>query len=665
MILKKVKIQNYRQYRDMEVEFASDTQKNFTIIKGNNGTGKTTLLNALTWCLYGSEIHSYGQYTGLTLCNNKAANLAEDGEEIDVSVEMEFIDDKNKLLKFKRTLPFYKKGDTIKQRGFNSTLEVTRQKGNDYIITEDDYYTVHRTIPKKIEEYFFFDGARLGDYFQHNTNQNIKDSVYEISQLNYLDSLADNLDKVLKKYISKQKKVSPLGDLNDHIAFCENSLKEYKKDLEEANRKIESAELEIKQVNEELISKNAVNVKADVEKDKKLVKDIERINIKLYGKDGNKGLVGKRKKLILETYPLMMAYKSFNKFLEYGEDYREKQFIPPKYKKGFLKDLLDEGTCICGTKLSEDSEHREAILKLFEETNPITDKSEEVTSNLTHIREFIIGNILKNFKKRSLDYNRQIRDYIKDLDEKHAERQRIKTNLENNPIKEINVLQEIKTDLESQIRIQERSIGSLESKIRSTERDLTKWQSEYKKQASLQEKAALIDKKIEFTKDAKTGANDIYKTLSAKLRKDIEKFTKEKFVKVQWKEDEFVDINLNMNYDISITNKTGDIEKPGDLSDGEKLCLGLCFMSALHDISGFNLPTIMDTPLGNLDVDIRQNIAKFLPEFAEGRQIVLLVTGTEYTDDFKDILQDNIGKEYKIEWDNSENGKESKVVLNG
>ena len=59
------------------------------------------------------------------------------------------------------------------------------------------------------------------------------------------------------------------------------------------------------------------------------------------------------------------------------------------------------------------------------------------------------------------------------------------------------------------------------------------------------------------------------------------------------------------------------------------------------------------------------NIAEFLPNFVGNKQTVLLVTGTEYTSDFRDILYHNIGKEYTINWDNSENGKESKVVLNG
>ena len=85
-------------------------------------------------------------------------------------------------------------------------------------------------------------------------------------------------------------------------------------------------------------------------------------------------------------------------------------------------------------------------------------------------------------------------------------------------------------------------------------------------------------------------------------------------------------------------------------------------MSALHNISGFNLPIVMDTPLGNLDVDMRHNIAEFLPQFVQGRQIVLLVTGTEYTEDFRNTLQDSIGREYTIKWSNSEDGKESEVI---
>ena len=50
-----IKMKNYCQYRDATLEFSTDLQKKVTIIQGNNGTGKSNLLNAITWCLYGEE----------------------------------------------------------------------------------------------------------------------------------------------------------------------------------------------------------------------------------------------------------------------------------------------------------------------------------------------------------------------------------------------------------------------------------------------------------------------------------------------------------------------------------------------------------------------------------------------------------------------------------
>ena len=157
--------------------------------------------------------------------------------------------------------------------------------------------------------------------------------------------------------------------------------------------------------------------------------------------------------------------------------------------------------------------------------------------------------------------------------------------------------------------------------------------------------------------------DNIYQSLKETMRLNVQNLTKEKFIKISWKEDEFVDILIDEDYEVFIKNRLNHLERPGDLSDGEKLCLGLCFMSALHNISGFDLPIIMDTPLGNLDVDMRHNIAEFLPQFVGDKQTVLLVTGTEYTDDFRDTIHNSVGKEYVIEWNNSDEGKESKVVL--
>ena len=52
MIIKNVKLQNYRRFRNLELEIP----ENLIGIVGNNGIGKTTIVEAIGWVLYGNKI---------------------------------------------------------------------------------------------------------------------------------------------------------------------------------------------------------------------------------------------------------------------------------------------------------------------------------------------------------------------------------------------------------------------------------------------------------------------------------------------------------------------------------------------------------------------------------------------------------------------------------
>lgn len=152
MILNKVSIRNYRQYRNVDIDFAHGNGKNFTIIKGNNGTGKTTLLNALSWCLYGSEIHDYKDDSSMDICNNKTEKLAIIGDEIKVSVELEFLDE-GEILAFHRVKGFRKTGNGLISQPRLDKFEVKTQDGMDikvkkmiFIQLNVKYQRILRTI---------------------------------------------------------------------------------------------------------------------------------------------------------------------------------------------------------------------------------------------------------------------------------------------------------------------------------------------------------------------------------------------------------------------------------------------------------------------------------------------------------------------------------------
>ena len=85
-------------------------------------------------------------------------------------------------------------------------------------------------------------------------------------------------------------------------------------------------------------------------------------------------------------------------------------------------------------------------------------------------------------------------------------------------------------------------------------------------------------------------------------------------------------------------------------------------MAALNTVSGFDVPIIIDTPLGRLGKIPKKNIANKLPNYLEGKQVIMLVTEEEYTEEVKKALCSRVGAEYKIKFVESENGGISQVV---
>lgn len=660
MILDKVIINNYRQYRHAEIDFAKGNDKNFTIIQGTNGAGKTTLLNALSWCLYNEEIHDYGDEAAMGKCNNKSAFLASEGEEIEVSVQIDFTDE-GKYLAFKRTQRYIKHGTTLIPAVNSTDFQVMKEENGNIKVEKNDALTIESKLPPEIQDYFFFDGARLSEYFQENSNNNIKESVSVLSHLNLLKNAYKNLPRVKKIFVDDIKKKAPkLGEAEEKVMYYEKKLEDEKENLISYQDNLKLAESKIEEITEALRAKKAYDVEQDMERYQYLNNEIKSLNNRLFGKNG---LIQSRTNKVLKKYPYVLSYNYAKQYEELGEEYREKGYIPPKYKRSFIEDLLKEGICICGADLKEDTEHKKHLEKLLELTNPITDKSEEITVSLANVKRNILDDST-NFKEDFINRYKTIKNIHDQKEELVAERQIIKAKLDANPYEEIQKLNAELTAYENQKKNFERKIIVANNQIPEFKKQLGYWRQQKSKEDVLSVEVAELREKIDLCDELIIAAKDVYENMSESIREDIQEFTKDKFDKILWKKNEFVDIRINEKYEVFIKNKLGFEERPGDLSDGEKISLGLCFMYALHKYSGFELPIIMDTLLGPIGVEIRKNIATFLPNLVENKQTVLLVTGSEYTDDFRNILFDHIGKEYTIEWSNSDEGKESIIKEN-
>ena len=55
MLFKSIKIKNFQQFISKEIQFSINLEKNITLICGANASGKTTIVNAMKWCLFGNN----------------------------------------------------------------------------------------------------------------------------------------------------------------------------------------------------------------------------------------------------------------------------------------------------------------------------------------------------------------------------------------------------------------------------------------------------------------------------------------------------------------------------------------------------------------------------------------------------------------------------------
>ena len=183
--------------------------------------------------------------------------------------------------------------------------------------------------------------------------------------------------------------------------------------------------------------------------------------------------------------------------------------------------------------------------------------------------------------------------------------------------------------------------NSLEQKnIDSKNKELTEAMGKQKKYEAISKVLNFLDNSIE-------SAEQIKNEIMQEVRLRIQNKTKEQFFNLIWNQEAFKDVMIDEEYNISVIHLSGR-ESIGTLSAGQRQVLALSFMAALKQVSGFDTPVVIDTPLGRISKEPKNNIARKLPNYLEGSQVTMLVTEEEYTSEVRNLLKQRVQKEYRI-----------------
>jgi len=654
MELNYIRLKNFRQYVDQNIIFAHpEGNKNFTIILGANGAGKTNLLNAITWCLYGEELHLGKKYKGLPIVNTTTFKELKKGESCDVEVQIQFEEENGQKILITRTLKILKTNESNFQK-IGSSLVMMRQRGRDWINVVEPQYMINKLIPKDLEEYFFFDGERLDRYFREETGETIRKAVFRISQLGLLENAIQHLKRKREEILRNTRGLSSKAkEIQEFLDIQRRSLE---KDVEELKKmKAEKSEAERKEAEFSTYLRNmsAEKISSLEEQRIELERDIQRL------KDEILRLEDERFDFLLNFTPIIYLYKPLLKASGIIGAREESGEIPPDYKRVFIEKLLKRGKCICGTDLIEGTIQRKNVEDLLRRSDEISEISEEIIALNINIRSMLSR--LKDFREKQIEYGRRLNELQVEMERKSLKFKEITEEIGKSDIEKVKFWESkrqewksIKEELIGKIAVKEAQIKRRNNIIRANEIQLKRELKKEKKYEKLLKILDFLDKSLEV-------AVEIKSSIMEDIRKEIEEKTKEQFFNLIWKKETYIDVKIDSSYNISVLHRSG-MEGIGTLSAGERQVLALSFMAALNSVSGFDVPIIIDTPLGRISKEPKKSIARNLPNYLKGKQVTLLVTEEEYTPEVRTLLADRVGKSYIIEFKETGDGNLAEVV---
>lgn len=627
-----IELSNYRQFKGMQcLKFHYIPDNNVAIILGKNGAGKSNILNAITWCLYGIEVHSNKKIydtSDMPIVNATVISDLTIGAKASAKVTIN-LDTQQGLWTIERTIVGFKNPKGLFTYEYEN-LKVIRKIKGELVIDEGEstQILINNLLPVDLRGFFFIDGEQLREFFKFRSPEKVAEAINIVSQLELIEKADDHL-RILKRELRKDVRDSTpqLELIQQKIQAIEMKIEENKGLLTTIRESIDQWQFELEDIKEFLVNTNNKDLKNLQFERSAIEKDLKQLeyDVLAYYTEKNRYLV--------ELGPYIFLLNEIKKSKSLIENNIEKETNHHNISRELIESILAGKKCICGKEIDEASEK---FLKSYSDELIFSDLRDILISGKNRYDD-ILKNIF-GFKERLDGFNTKIREKRSQIEAKNRRLEQIKENILNFNEDEIIQKEVLRDELIKKISNKEQAMKILENQIQVYKKNIQDLQQDEKKEISKNKKNEILRKKLEIVDDALkifAKTTDKIKTL---VRKQVEEKTSKNFFELIRKKDAFEEVIINDNYEVSIRHVKG-FNVIDHLSAGEYMILGLSFMSSLMTISGFKAPVIIDTPLAKIDDEHRDYITAKLPQFVEGTQLILLVTPTEYDD----IVKNNLG----------------------
>lgn len=641
MRIESIEIQNFRQYQSAKLEFKRNTKVgDIHIILGENGEGKTNILNAITWCLYGEESHLGDKNYALPMINSQYADsLRKKNEQfgdVSVTIKME-TEEGNYVFMRKAVFSLYGK-DPIKT---DEHLVVLDPKMKYYEDEESVEMFVYRFAPQDINEYIFFDGEQLDSYFKEGKRDKIESGIKDLTQASIVNKTIESFSRYLKQ------EINPVLDKAD-----DQKVKSAQKKVNDLKSKVETAEKTV----EELENQKADCIKKIAEL-KEIIKGHEKLKAKAVRMDKietdlnnfhaqKDTKCGDLMRFVRQYYVYFSIYGAMKKLYDFILEKEKAGNLPPKVDKHLVQEILNTKECpICGSK-HLDNEHIEFVLKVLKRLEISSKTSNSLNKASVALTEYF--KMLSQYEEEKKNIQSDIfflDKQIKALDDEYKELSDFMKNVVDSEkvkkaITEHEAYSELKEELITKVAIENQSLAMLQEQHKAADDEL---------QAVLKQNAAYakLGKQKEFCEESIKVLKRTMTEVLSDCRKELQERTFEIFESLMWKKDTFKEVIIDEDYIFHLLNNFEE-ETLGSCSAAERGLLALSFTMALQEISRHDSLLYIDTPLGRVGVKNRINFAEILKRIGDQKQIILSFTPSEYDSNVKSILAGSYSSFYEL-----------------
>jgi len=666
MYIKRLKLENYRCYREEEFQFLPNEYKknynNLSLIEGLEKSGKTTIFNAIGWCLYGEETSVIlGEAPqDLEIPN---VNTLKENSNARVSVELEIFTPEHSEMDriiIKRSEIFGKGYSKEMELECHIYYKFNEPKYFSSSKNEGDYIKkiIDTILPQELVEFYMFNGEYLKRTYQ-TKGKEIEEGIRKQFKIGAISNLVRKLSDISTEYQKKAAKGSSYESLSNQIENRKYKIQNIEDSINKKTneRKFYENEVEKAQQKKEELKEKYGELK---EKQKKL-QEMEKLNQNK--KEYENKLKEEMKRLhesIIKYSYILISKDTLKRSIDDIEKFSGGNKIPPDIKESFLDYLLNQHICICGRELVQGSEEYERLEKL-----KLTGKEDAEKEILMYINPQLsvliksapkIEKDIKNLKENIGKFYQEIEnikiklDELSDLNSLNEKEKKIIDDYHKADSDYINFkqlveeknkeLQNLNYDLKKEKEQLELNLQKLEKETRNeSER---KKMVEYGKMADILLNAldSLKDKLFEyFVRELETKANQIFKSMEkiSSLSLNIK----------------YSGGALSFNYEDKST-----IDDKAYISEGQNQIIGICLMAAftqvLKELGGNNVLIpfiIMDHPFSNLSVEGKKIMAKNLGELFKGSQIIMMVPEGEMDLIAHSTETSNISSIFKVNYD--------------